>query len=144
MERITELSVQKDSAISGGISTIDKPHNIKQAISHIEENLFCPLGLEGLAQTANLSKFHFCRTFKRYIGMNPMKFVASLRIERAKEMLEVNDLTVSAVAEGVGFRDLTNFIRQFKKITGMTPTTYRETIRGRHDTGDTGNAAAAS
>jgi YesN/AraC family two-component response regulator len=107
----------------------DKPQNIVEVISYIEGNLWSPLELEHLAEKAHLSKFHFCRIFKRHIGMNPMKFVAALRIERAKELLKKNDLPVSLVASEVGFKDLSNFIRQFKKVTGVTPTTYRGTAR---------------
>lgn len=109
--------------------TSDKPQNLLEVIAFIEANLWSPLELEGLAEKAHLSKFHFCRIFKRHIGMNPMKFVAALRIERAKELLKKNDLTVSVVANEVGFKDLSNFIRQFKKMTGVTPTTYRGTAK---------------
>ncbi len=109
--------------------TTDKPENLLQVIAFIEENLLSSMELGSLAKKAHLSKFHFCRVFKRHIGMNPMKFVATLRIERAKELLMKNDKTVSLVANEVGFRDLSNFIRQFKKITGVTPTMYRNLAR---------------
>jgi AraC family transcriptional regulator len=108
-----------------GTVTQDKPENLLQVIAFIEENLLSSMELGSLAKQAHLSKFHFCRVFKRHIGMNPMKYVAALRIERAKELLTKNDKTVSLVANEVGFRDLSNFIRQFKKITGVTPTTFR-------------------
>jgi len=104
----------------------DKPQNILQVISFIESNLWSPMELGGLARKASLSKFHFCRVFKRYTGMNPMKYVNSLRIGRAKELLAGNKNSVSLVASEVGFRDLSNFIRQFKKNTGVTPTAYRQ------------------
>ncbi len=109
--------------------TTGKPQNLLQVIAFIEENLWSSMELESLAKKAHLSKFHFCRVFKRHIGMNPMKFVAALRIERAKELLAKNDKTVSIVANEVGFRDLSNFIRQFKKVTGVTPTMYRDMAR---------------
>jgi AraC family transcriptional regulator len=109
-----------------------KPQNILQVVSFIESNLWSPMELESLAQKANLSKFHFCRVFKRYTGMNPMKYVNSLRISRAKELLGGNKNSVSLVANEVGFRDLSNFIRQFKKNTGVTPTAYRDMSRTRH------------
>jgi AraC-like DNA-binding protein len=109
--------------------TSDKPQNILDVVAFIEANLWSPLELNLLAEKAHLSKFHFCRFFKRHIGMNPMKFVASLRIERAKELLKQDGLTVSSVANEVGFKDISNFIRQFKKATGVTPTTFRDSSR---------------
>ncbi len=63
--------------------TTDKPHNLLQVVAYIEENLLSALELESLAKKAHLSKYHFCRIFKYHIGMNPMKFVAALRVERA-------------------------------------------------------------
>ena len=110
-------------------ATSDKPQNILDIIAFIEANLWSPLELNMLAERAHLSKFHFCRFFKRHVGINPMKFVTSLRIERAKELLKKKDLTVSSVANKVGFKDISNFIRQFKKATGVTPRTYRGTYR---------------
>ncbi len=104
----------------------DKPQNILQVVAFIETNLWSPMELESLAQKANLSKFHFCRVFKRYTGLNPMKFVNARRIERSKELLAGNEQSISLVASKVGFRDLSNFIRQFKKNTGFTPTAYRD------------------
>jgi len=133
---------QKQDRLSAGIATAEKPSNILQVVARIEENLTSPLELEDLARTAQLSKFHFCRTFKRHIGMNPMKFVASLRIERAKRLLARKGVAVSAIAEEVGYRDVGNFIRQFKKLTGMTPTMYRETTDRSYDTGESGAEAA--
>jgi AraC family transcriptional regulator len=107
----------------------DRSHDVFEVVAFIEANLWSPLSLEDLAKKAHLSKFHFCRVFKKHIGMNPMKFAAALRIERAKELLKKNDLTVSSVANEVGFKDLSNFIRQFKKATGVTPTAYRGTTK---------------
>lgn len=121
------IGAQSTSPVS--TNTSDKPQSIQDVIAFIEANLWSPLELNILAERAHLSKFHFCRFFKRHIGMNPMKFVASLRIERAKELLKQEGLTVSSVANEVGFKDLSNFIRQFKKTTGVTPRTYRGTYR---------------
>ena len=110
-------------------ASVVRQQNIQNIVFYIKNNLWSPLELEGLAEKAHLSKYHFCRIFKRHIGLNPMKFVATLRIERAKELLKKESLTVSSVANEVGFKDLSNFIRQFKKVTGMTPSTFRDTSR---------------
>lgn len=118
-------SAPETAAFARAVTT-DKPRNILEVVTFIEQNLRSSLELENLAKRAHLSKYHFCRVFKQHIGMNPMKFVNALRIERAKEYLRRSDYTVSMVADEVGFRDLSNFIRQFKKRTGVTPTDYRD------------------
>ncbi len=110
--------------------------NIKHVIGYIESNLWSKLDLENLAQIAKLSKFHFCRKFKRHVGINPMKYVNTRRIEKAKELLKKRDLSVSLVASEVGFRDLSNFIRQFKKRTGLAPNAYRHAKTGTNSVND--------
>jgi two-component system response regulator YesN len=58
-----------------------------------------------------------------------MKFVAHLRVEKAKEYLKRDTSTVSEVTFRVGFNDIGSFIRQFKKFTGMTPSLFQEVTK---------------
>ncbi len=108
--------------------TTDKPINILRVINHITENISDVINIEILAKEANLSKYHFRRIFKRHIGVSPMKFVTSMRVLRAKELLQRDDLTVSEVAFHVGFNDLGTFIRQLKSSLA-TPTIYKNSLR---------------
>jgi YesN/AraC family two-component response regulator len=124
---IEESSRETDELIKS--ATSDKPTNILRVIRYIGENLSEELSLINLAKEANLSKYHFCRIFKRYTGMNPMKFVTSMRIEKAKNLLERSDLAVSVVARQVGFHDPSDFDKKFKKLTGMTPTAYKDSLK---------------
>jgi AraC-like DNA-binding protein len=109
----------------------DTPVNIIRSISFIEEKLpeVKALSLEELSKKANLSKFHFCRSFKKSTGMSPMQFVTHLRINRAKELLRRKNNNISRIAIEVGFNDFSNFIRHFKKLTGVTPKTFRSSIK---------------
>jgi AraC-like DNA-binding protein len=109
----------------------DAPVNIIRSISFIEEKLpdVKALSLEELSKKANLSKYHFCRSFKKSTGMTPMKFVTHLRINRAKELLRRRNNNISRIAIEVGFNDFSNFIRHFKKHTGVTPKTFRSTVK---------------
>jgi len=102
------------------------PENIQRAICFIEKNLTNELDLEQIAREACTSKFHFCRQFKRHIGMSPVHFVIAVRIRRAMALLRRKDLPVSVIAFLVGFNDLSEFDKQFKKITGLTPSTFRK------------------
>ncbi len=110
-------------------ATTDKPETVLRAINYIRESLSGDVSLGRLAKEANLSKFHFCRLFKRHIKMSPKEFVAYLRIQRAKELLTRDDLNVSMVSAEIGYNDVSNFIRQFKKITGITPSDYKSSFK---------------
>lgn len=109
----------------------DLPSNLLRSISYIEETLpdVKALSLEILSKKANLSKYHFCRSFKKSTGMTPMQFVTRLRINRAKELLRRKNNNISRIAIEVGFNDFSNFIRHFKKHTGVTPKIFRSSIK---------------
>jgi YesN/AraC family two-component response regulator len=103
--------------------------NISKTIKYIELNLSEELSLTTLSRVANLSKYHFCRLFKKRTGLTPMKFVSKKRIERAKELLKREDITISTIAFEVGFNDIGHFVKKFKSYTGLTPTSYRKLIQ---------------
>jgi len=109
--------------------TTSQPINIIRVIRYIEENLSSAITLEKLAHEANTSKYHFCRLFKKHIGLSPMKFVISLRIMKAKNLLRMPNSHISSVASDVGFNDLSSFIVQFKKFTGTTPSQYKKSCK---------------
>lgn len=104
----------------------DKPRNILRVIHFIEKNISGELDVARLARKAYLSKFHFCRVFKKCLGMSPAQYVISLRVEKAKRLIDANDSTISQIATEVGFSDLSNFSRHFKRFTGKTPTNYKK------------------
>ena len=102
------------------------PPNILRSIRLIESSFHAPLDLESLAREAFLSKFHFSRLFKSYLGMSPMKYVLMLRINHSLTLLKDSGLTISTVALRVGFNNLGEFTRQFRKIVGQLPSAYRK------------------
>lgn len=106
-----------------------KRNTIYHVISYIQNNLSKDLPLAILAREAHLSKYHFCRTFKKYVGMSPRQFILHLRLERAKSLLVKEDFNISLAAIEAGFNDLSNFNKEFKRHIGVTPTTYRNTRR---------------
>ncbi|MDA8171105.1 MAG: helix-turn-helix domain-containing protein [Nitrospiraceae bacterium] len=102
------------------------PPHILRAVSHLEINFSGDICLQRLAREAGISKHYLCRAFKRHMGLTPMRFLARLRVERAKELLKTGTLSVSTVAAEVGFNDLGSFIKQFKKLSGFTPGEFRK------------------
>jgi AraC family transcriptional regulator len=106
----------------------DIPTNLLRLISFIEKNLSEPLTIDRLADEAGVSRFHFCRVFKKAVGMSPISFLTFMRIERTKALLR-KSIPVSTVALKAGFNDLSNFNRQFKRQTGLSPTAYRDSLK---------------
>ena len=71
----------------------------------------------------NLS--YMSRIFKRDMGVSPLTYLQSIRVHAAKELLLEPQLTVSAVAEQVGYLSAWTLTRAFKRLEGMTPGQYR-------------------
>ncbi|MFO0752019.1 MAG: helix-turn-helix domain-containing protein [Thermodesulfovibrionales bacterium] len=123
--------VVQDAAVlaAAGSPSQYKPRSIQHVVRYIQNNLSTELRLSGLAREAHLSKYHFCRVFKRHVGVSPRRFIITMRIEKAKELLVREEMNVSLAAMEAGFNDLSNFIKEFKKCTGFTPTAYRSLHR---------------
>ncbi len=119
---LSDLELTRDNY---SLSDTKLPINITDAIRYIEDNLRHDICLERLAKEASLSKFHFCKSFKKHTGMTPLKYVNAMRIEKAKMLLPKNDLNISKVAMEVGFNDISNFNKHFRKHTGVSPTIYK-------------------
>lgn len=101
------------------------PDTIQYLIKYMESNYSKPLTLDSLSKFAGISKFHLSREFKKYTGKSPNEFLIELRLANAKFMLSSTNLACCKIGELSGIADFNNFVRLFKKDTGMTPTQYR-------------------
>jgi transcriptional regulator GlxA family with amidase domain len=84
-----------------------------------------PLDLDELARTANFSRYHFLRAFRRAFHATPHEYITRKRIERAKQLLAESKLTVTEICFEVGFESLGSFSTLFHKIAGWSPSIYR-------------------
>ena len=64
--------------------------------------------------------------FKEVTGKSYTEFIASIRMERAKEMLALTDLSINDISRAVGYEDQNYFSRYFRKIEGCSPLEYRK------------------
>lgn len=78
-----------------------------------------------MAQSAGYSPDHFSRVFKAVIGQSPQAYAISARISRARELLRESSLSVSQIADALGYEDVAFFSRQFKSRTGRSPAQFR-------------------
>lgn len=87
------------------------------------------IGLDELAAEARLSPFHFARMFKHSLGVPPRVYLTRLRLERACELLETTDLSVTQIALEVGYSSNQVLARVFLKHRRMSPMDYRRARR---------------
>ncbi len=78
-----------------------------------------------MIQKSGLPRRTFDRRFRAATGYSPTDYVQSLRIEEAKQLLEVEEHNVDTIAEEVGYSDVRAFRRLFNKMTGLSPAEYR-------------------
>ena len=106
--------------------TVDLLPHLRRAHDHIDRNFAAPLDLDRLASVAGVSKFHFARSFEAAYGVTPIRYLSRRRIERAQDLLRGANLTVTEVCFLVGFTSLGSFSSLFTRMTGETPTAYRD------------------
>lgn len=85
--------------------------------------------IKTLADAVNLSPSHLRRLFKAETGTPLNQYVKSLRLEKSKELIEHTFLNMKQVMFAVGVKDKSQFARDFKKLTGVTPTQYAARFR---------------
>ena len=96
---------------------------VRQVIAYIHDNLDQQLTLAELSFIADMSTYHFARTFKQVTGVAPHQYVLNARVERAKSLLLRGNLSIADIARKVGFFDQSHFTRYFKRLIGVTPQT---------------------
>ncbi|MGN0692082.1 MAG: helix-turn-helix domain-containing protein [Oscillospiraceae bacterium] len=98
---------------------------LRPAFEYIGENFHENITVEQLARTVHMSRSYFMDRFKAAAGVGAVGYVNQLRIKCACELLISTDMTSAQIAFECGFRNLSNFNRQFRRITGCTPKEYR-------------------
>ena len=76
-----------------------------------------------------VSESYLTRTFRRDLGIAPWEYLTRYRIEQAKALLRVTNLTVTEIAHRVGYNDSAYFSRVFHQETGRSPVTFRRQVR---------------
>jgi transcriptional regulator GlxA family with amidase domain len=94
----------------------------------IVENLAKPLGVDQLAARLGMSVRNFSRTFAREFGSTPAKFVARLRVETAKRLLEDSEKSMEQVAVECGFGSVDSMQRNFREQTDRSPRAFRRLV----------------
>jgi AraC family transcriptional regulator len=100
----------------------------RKAVDYIEEHLAESISLAALAQLVRLSPNYFCRAFSQSFGIPPQRYHTRQRIERAKTLLAKRSASVTEVGFTVGYSETSAFSSAFRRMTGLTPSTYRRRL----------------
>jgi AraC family transcriptional regulator len=119
----TELLNPQSTKSKGKSNYEDSIQTVKE---YIAENLNENLTVGALAEIVNMSSSHFSRVFKQQTGFSPYDYILISRLNRAKYLLQVTDMTVSSIAYEIGFNSESNFIYFFTENEGISPGKFRK------------------
>lgn len=104
-------------------SSVSRECEIKQAV---DLKLSDPeFSVSGLCSEYCISHAQLCRIFHKSFGCSPKEYIIGRRMERAKELLKATDHKLSVVALSSGYSDCTHFMKEFKRLNGITASEYR-------------------
>jgi len=98
---------------------------VKRAMELIQQRYWDQFSLSSLALQVGMSKYHLSRRFREVLGVTFRDYLLRVRLERAKALLTTGRVSITEVAQNVGFGDLPRFDKVFKRYTGFTPSAYR-------------------
>jgi AraC-like DNA-binding protein len=99
---------------------------IVQAKLFIDQHFREKINLDTIAGEAYFSQFHFIRLFKMAYQKTPHQYLIFVRIEHAKELLKNDHLSIAEICFAVGFESAGSFTLLFKRLTGLSPSQYRQ------------------
>jgi len=102
---------------------------VQAALDYLHANFHRPCSTETLAALVYLHPVYFARVFKQAMGCTPHTYLIKLRIQHAKRLIMNSDLSFTQVAEEVGFKSIHQFSRTFKRIEGLTPSEYLQSVK---------------
>ncbi len=105
------------------------PELVTKIVCYINDNFDKPLTLSTLADEFFVSKEYIARLFRKHLNTSSSRFISSVKIGHAKQMIAEHQVALSQIAESLGFNDYFYFSKVFKKVEGISPEAYRKQIR---------------
>ena len=126
------LSEMDEGEASGEMEDGERPpaydRMIDNVISEIREHYMEDISLTSLSAKYNISLGHLSKMIKESLSVNFSDYIASLRIQRAKELLRDDRLSIQEIAEIVGYNDYFYVTQVFKRVEGIYPSKYRKSM----------------
>lgn len=94
---------------------------IQKSIEFIDGSFENDLNINNIATHSFMSEYHFYRLFKQVQGISPMQYIIKKRLEKAKQLIVIQQMPITEVALHTGFTDVYSFSKMFKKYFQMSP-----------------------
>ena len=117
------------SQFSALLELSPKSDRIQTALTYARDNLHKPLTVPELAEAAHLSPRQFSRAFHAETGQSPAKAIENLRVEAARDLMELSSHPIEVVARQTGFSDRDHMRRAFLRAFGQPPQVLRRNAR---------------
>jgi transcriptional regulator GlxA family with amidase domain len=126
--KVFQIEIDRQSQSPFIIFSGQKQHGdeiIRQAQTYIEDSLHEKISMEDLSAKFAIGRRNFDRRFLKATGNTPLEYAQRVKIEAAKKALETSRKTINEIMYDVGYADVKAFRDVFRKITGMSPLSYR-------------------
>ena len=101
----------------------------KRVVNYMEENLSNRLTISQICRDNMTGRTQLQNAFQREANMGVIEYFSKMKIDSAKHLIRIGNLNFSQIAERLGYNSIHYFSRQFKQLTGMTPTEYASSVK---------------
>lgn len=127
LQEIWNTIYENQNSISPAIVKADKDfERLRSIISYIEFNYENKITLNDISVHINLCREECCKLFKRYMKITIFDYIIKFRIEKASKILKESDISITEVANEVGFSDANHFSALFHRLKGTSPREFRK------------------
>lgn len=113
-----------DESDGGG----SRQYVINRAMEYLQVHYTEKITLQDLADHCYVTTYHMSRILNRTKGQSLSEIINSMRVNRAKELLADPRMRVSDISDDLGYTDPAHFVKVFKKLTGVSPADYRNSL----------------
>lgn len=126
---LTHWIIRSITGSDGYTAGLSANCSVARAQHYMELHFHEAVTVSQLAALEHMSDSGFTRLFKKETGMTPIQYLMRIRIERAKTLLQQQEVPISEAGERSGFGSSTRFAAEFRRLTGISPSRYREAYR---------------
>ncbi len=118
----------RDPKVMGRRNNALQAYKLRRVIDFMNQHLAEAFSLADLAESAQLSEYHFSRLFKQATGLSPSQYFIRLRMDRARQLLSHTDHSIIDIGMEVGYSNPSHFSQVFRHKVGIPPSAYRNPV----------------